>query len=117
MSTAAATEPVPDPLDRTLAALADPARRRVVELLRERPRRAGELAAALAVSPSVMSRHLKVLRDTDLVGESSPDFDARVRIYSLRTGATAGLRAWLEAVEQGWAAQLTALKAHVERGA
>lgn len=117
MSNAAATEPVPDPLDRTLAALADPARRRVVELLRERPRRAGELAAALAVSPSVMSRHLKVLRDTDLVEESSPDFDARVRIYSLRTGATAGLRAWLEAVEQAWAEQLTALKAHVERGA
>jgi DNA-binding transcriptional ArsR family regulator len=117
VSSAATTEPVSDPLDRTLAALADPARRRVVELLRERPRRAGELAAALAVSPSVMSRHLKVLRDTDLVEESSPEFDARVRIYSLRTGATAGLRRWLDAVEQGWAEQLTALKAHVERGA
>jgi DNA-binding transcriptional ArsR family regulator len=117
VNSAAATEPGPDPLDRTLAALADPARRRVMELLRERPRRAGELAAALAVSPSVMSRHLKVLRDTDLVEESSPDFDARVRIYSLRTGATAGLRSWLEAVERGWAEQLTALKAHVERGA
>jgi DNA-binding transcriptional ArsR family regulator len=117
MSSAAATEPEPDPLDRTLAALADPARRRVVELLRERPRRAGELAAALAVSPSVMSRHLKVLRDSDMVEESSPVFDARVRIYSLRTGATAGLRTWLEAVEHGWAEQLTALKSHVERGA
>lgn len=117
MNSAAATEPVPDPVDRTLAALADPARRRVVELLRERPHRAGELADSLAVSPSVMSRHLKVLRDTDLVEESSPDFDARVRIYSLRTGATAGLRTWLEAVEQGWAEQLTALKAHIEHDA
>ena len=116
MSGAAATEPVPGPLDRTLAALADPARRHVVELLRERPRRAGELAASLSMSPSVMSRHLKVLRDSDLVEESSPAFDARVRIYSLRTGATAGLRSWLEAVERGWAEQLTALKAHVERG-
>lgn len=110
-STAAA----PDPLDRTLAALADPARRRVVDLLRERPRRAGELADALSVSPSVMSRHLKVLRDSDVVEEVSPDFDARVRIYSLRSGATAGLRSWLDAVEQGWAEQLAALKAHVER--
>ena len=117
MSDAAATAPVPDPLDRTLAALADPARRRVVDLLRERPRRAGDLAAALSMSPSVMSRHLKVLRDSDLVEESSPAFDARVRIYSLRAGATAGLRSWLEAVERGWAEQLTALKAHVERGA
>jgi DNA-binding transcriptional ArsR family regulator len=116
VTSAAAPEPGPD-LDRTLAALADPARRRVVELLRERPRRAGDLAAALTVSPSVMSRHLKVLRDSDLVEESSPDFDARVRIYSLRTGATAGLRTWLETVEQGWAEQLTALKFHVERGA
>jgi DNA-binding transcriptional ArsR family regulator len=117
VSGAAAAAPVPDPLDRTLAALADPARRRVVDLLRERPRRAGELAAALSMSPSVMSRHLKVLRDSDLVEESSPAFDTRVRIYSLRAGATAGLRSWLEAVEQGWAEQLTALKAHVERGA
>jgi len=112
---AAASAPIPDPLDRTLSALADPARRRVVELLRERPRRAGDLASALSVSPSVMSRHLKVLRDSDLVEESSPVFDTRVRVYSLRAGATAGLRSWLEAVEQGWAEQLTALKAHVER--
>jgi DNA-binding transcriptional ArsR family regulator len=110
------TAPIPDPVDLTLAALSDPARRHVVELLRERPRRAGELAAALSVSPSVMSRHLKVLRDSDLVEESSPEFDTRVRIYSLRGGATAELRSWLEAVEQGWAEQLTALKAHVERG-
>lgn len=114
MSARAATEA--DPLDRTLAALADPARRRVVELLREQPRRAGELANALSVSPSVMSRHLKVLRDSDVVEETSPTFDARVRIYSLRSGATAGLRSWLDEVERGWTEQLTALKAHVEGG-
>jgi DNA-binding transcriptional ArsR family regulator len=109
------TAAVPDPLDRTLAALADPHRRRVVELLRERPRRAGELAVALAVRPSVMSRHLKVLRDSKVVEEASPEFDARVRIYSLRSGATAELRSWLDAVERGWADQLAALKAHVEQ--
>lgn len=113
VSGAAAT---PDPIDRTFSALADPARRRAVELLRERPHRAGELAEALEVSPSIMSRHLKVLRDSDLVEEVSPDFDARVRIYSLRSETTAGLRSWLDAVEAGWAEQLTALKAHVEHG-
>jgi DNA-binding transcriptional ArsR family regulator len=102
-------------LDRTLAALADPHRRQVVELLRERPRRAGELATALAVSPSVMSRHLKVLRQSEVVEETSPEFDARVRVYSLRPGATAELRSWLDAVERGWADQLAALKTHVER--
>jgi DNA-binding transcriptional ArsR family regulator len=106
---------VPAPVDCTLAALADPSRRQVVELLHERPRRAGELATALAVSPSVMSRHLKVLRDCDMVEERSPEFDARVRIYSLRSGATAELRSWLDAIEQGWADQLAALEAHVEQ--
>lgn len=102
------------PLDRTLAALADPQRRRAVDLLRERPRRAGELAQALGVAPSVMSRHLRVLRQSGLVDEVHPDFDARVRIYSLRPGCTAELKRWLDAVERAWADELTALKAHVE---
>lgn len=103
-----------DSLDRTLSALADPARRRAVELLGAEPRRAGELADELQLSASVMSRHLKVLRDVGLVEESSPTFDARVRIYSLRTGATAGLRSWLDVIERSWAEQLGALKTHVE---
>jgi DNA-binding transcriptional ArsR family regulator len=106
----------PAALDRTLAALADPQRRRAVDLLRERPRRAGELAEALAVAPSVMSRHLRVLRESGLVDESHPEFDARVRIYALRTGAVAELKAWLDAVERGWAENLIALKHHVEGG-
>jgi DNA-binding transcriptional ArsR family regulator len=103
------------PLDRTLAALADPHRRRAVDLLRERPHRAGELAAALDVAPSVMSRHLRVLRESGLVEEAHPTFDARVRIYSLRSGAMAGLKAWLDAAEHGWSDGLAALKRHVER--
>ena len=106
----------PVPLDRTLAALADPARRRAVDLLRERPRRAGELAAELEVAPSVMSRHLRVLRQSGLVEERHPDDDARVRIYELRSGAVAPLKAWLDDVERGWADQLAALKRHVEGG-
>ena len=51
-------------LDRTLAALADPTRRGVVELLRKKPRRAGELAEWFGLSPPAMSRHLRVLRTT-----------------------------------------------------
>ena len=46
-------------LDQTLAALADPTRRGVIDLLRRKPRRAGELADALAMSPPAMSRHLR----------------------------------------------------------
>jgi DNA-binding transcriptional ArsR family regulator len=103
-------------LDRTLAALADPHRRQVVDLLRERPHRAGELARALDLAPSVMSRHLRVLRESGVVEESHPEYDARVRIYALRVGATDGLKAWIDAVEAGWADQLAAFKRHVERG-
>lgn len=103
-------------LDRTLAALADPDRRRAVELLRQRPRRAGELAAELGLAGPAMSRHLRVLRESELVEESHPAFDARVRIYSLRPRPMAELRAWLEATEEGWAGQLAAFKAHVEAG-
>jgi DNA-binding transcriptional ArsR family regulator len=101
-------------VDRTLAALADPVRRRGVELLAERPRRAGELADELGVSPAVMSRHLRVLREADLVDEEHPDFDARVRIFTLRPEPMGALRAWVAAAEVGWSDQLTAFRAHVE---
>lgn len=103
-------------LDRTLAALADPNRRRTVDLLRERPRRAGELAESLGLSPPAMSRHLKALRQSGLVEESHPEFDARVRVYRLRPEPMAELKAWLEAAEDLWVDQLSALKAHVEAG-
>jgi DNA-binding transcriptional ArsR family regulator len=102
-------------LDRTIAALADPQRRRAVDLLGARPHRAGELAAALGVTPSVMSKHLKVLRTSGIVEERHPDFDARVRVYSLRAAPMAELRAWLETAERGWVEQLTAFREHLER--
>jgi DNA-binding transcriptional ArsR family regulator len=104
------------PLDLTLDALADPVRRRSIELLAERPHRAGELAGALGVSAPVMSRHLRVLRTAELVDEEHPPFDARVRIYSLRARPIGELKAWLAATEAGWTQQLTAFKDHVERG-
>ena len=103
-------------VDRTLAALADPHRRRAIDLLLERPRRAGELAEALQLPAPTMSRHLRILRQSGLVEESHPDFDTRVRIYALRPGPIAGLKAWLAATEQLWTDQLAAFQAHVERG-
>ena len=101
-------------LDRTLAALADPERRRVVDLLRLRPRRAGELAAEMGLRPPAMSRHLRVLRESGLVAESHPEFDARVRIYTLQPGPMAELKRWLQETEQLWSEQLVAFKQHVE---
>ena len=102
-------------IDDALAALAGPARRRAVELLAERPRPAGELARALELSPSAMSKHLRILRSGGLVTETHPEYDTRVRIYSLQTAAMADLRAWLETAERGWAEQLAAFAEHLER--
>ena len=76
-----------DALDRTLAALADPDRRRAIDLLREGPRRAGELAQAIGLPAPAMSRHLRVLRQSGLVQESHPEFDARVRDLLAAAGA------------------------------
>jgi DNA-binding transcriptional ArsR family regulator len=101
-------------IDRTLAALADPARRRVIDLLRERPHRAGELASATGLSAPAMSRHLRALRTTGIVEESHPEFDARVRIYRLKPEPMAQLKTWLDDTERLWAQQLAAFKAHVE---
>lgn len=107
----------PAALDQTLAALADPHRRRVVDLLAERPRAAGELARALELPAPTMSRHLKTLKESGLVEESHPAFDARVRIYALRPEPMVHLIRWLEEAERLWSEQLAAFKAHVEKGA
>ena len=102
-------------LDRTLAALADPSRRRVVDLLRQRPRRAGELATRMRMSPPALSRHLRVLRRSGLVEEERVEEDARVRIYRLRRKPFRDLQSWLAEVEQVWTHQLDAFKAHAEK--
>lgn len=104
----------PEPVDVTLDALADPVRRRAVELLSTRPRRSGELAKELGVSPATMSKHLRVLRRGQLVAERADDHDARVRVYSLQAATMADLRDWMRRTEQGWVDQLDALRQHVE---
>ena len=104
-------------VDRTLAALADPSRRQVIDLLSRRPHQAGELAREIGIAPPAMSRHLKALKESGLVEESHPEFDARVRIYALRPEPMVHLLRWLEESERLWSAQLLAFKAHIERDA
>jgi DNA-binding transcriptional ArsR family regulator len=104
-------------LDRTLAALADPHRRKAVDLLARGPRPAGELARELGLTPPAMSRHLRALRESGLVAETHPEFDARVRIYALRPEPMTHLLRWLEESERLWSEQLSAFKAHLERKA
>jgi len=104
-------------VDAILAALADPHRRRVIDLLSRGPRSAGDLAREVGLAPPAMSRHLKTLRRSGLVEEFHPDFDMRVRVYVLRAEAMDELKRWLEETERMWAEQLTAFKAHLEKGA
>lgn len=102
-------------LDATLTALADPDRRRAIELLGKAPRRAGELADALGLPAPAMSRHLRILKQSGLVEETHPEFDARVRIYTLKEGGMADLKLWLADTEKLWAAQLTSFRAHMDK--
>lgn len=102
-------------LDGTLVALADPSRRKVVDLLRRQPRRAGELAHALRLTPPAMSRHLRVLRKSGLIEETADESDARARVYQLRPERFRELAGWLAEVERHWHDQLGAFAAYAER--
>ncbi len=104
-------------VDQTFAALSDPTRRRVVELLKSGPRRAGELADELDASRPAMSRHLRVLRQSGLVEvmAGSLEDDARARSYRLCAEPFDELRSWVDDVEAYWAGQLAAFKGHAER--
>ena len=102
-------------LDRTLAALSDPTRRGVIDVLRRKPRRASEIADALSMSRPAMSRHLRVLRRAGLVREEGLPDDARARVYRLERARIAELRGWLEEVEAFWGEQLHAFKEHAEK--
>ena len=101
--------------DAVWSALADASRREIVELLRSGPRSAGEIASRTGLAPSVVSKHLRQLRECDLATESQPDYDARVRIYALNPRPLAELKEWLGATEEMWAGQLSAFKKHIER--
>src|SRR5262245_2244483 len=102
-------------IDRTFAALADPARRRVVELLRSEPKRAGDIAAGLGMSAPATSRHLRLLHRSGLVEATSVEEDARLRVFRLRPEPFVALHGWLAEVERFWAGQLDAFKSYAER--
>ena len=102
-------------LNSTLSALADRNRRAVIDLLKVQPRRAGEIADALSLTPPALSRHLRVLRRSGLIHEEGVEQDARVRIYQLRKEPFDELRIWLQEVESFWLGELAAFRDHVER--
>ncbi len=95
-------------------ALADPTRRRVIELLGNRAHRAGELAAAAGTSAPVMSRHLRILLEAGFVADERVPDDARLRVFRLRPEPVAALQAWLDQLQAHWDEQLGAFKRHLD---
>jgi DNA-binding transcriptional ArsR family regulator len=88
-----------------LVALADPTRRRIVEMLAQRELSAGEIAGRFAVSAPAISQHLKVLRDAQLVRVRA---EAQRRIYELDPDGLGELHAWLGNIRQSWRGRLSA---------
>lgn len=96
----------------TWAALADPNRRAVLELLRERPRPVGELVERLGLSQPGTSKHLRVLREAGLVRARA---DAQRRVYELNGAPLRELDNWLDPYRQFWSERLDALELHLDR--
>jgi DNA-binding transcriptional ArsR family regulator len=106
--------PITADLDLAFGALSDATRREMIRTLLQKPRRAGELAECVAMSPQALSRHLRVLRKAGLVMEEGVENDARVRLYSVHPGAFEPVQHWLAQVEDLWRRQLHAFKAYAE---
>jgi DNA-binding transcriptional ArsR family regulator len=98
-----------------LQALAEPTRLHAVQLLSERPRRAGELAEQLGVTAPAMSKHLRVLLNAGVVSDERLVGDARARLFRLRPESVVALRAWLDQLQAHWDEQLSSFRIHVER--
>ena len=96
-----------------LSALADPTRRRIVELLAAHPMTAGEIHASFPIANPAVSRHLRVLREAGLIKEL-PVSDHRVRLYTLRPDALDPLSSWVAELSRNWQIQLESFKDYVE---
>src|SRR5258708_8943214 len=96
-----------EPSDR-FAALADRARRHLLERLAVRDLAVSELMAGLDISQAAVSQHLRVLREAGLVTARK---EGRHRYYQLRPAALTQLRDWLDELEPFWHARPGALRA------
>jgi DNA-binding transcriptional ArsR family regulator len=101
-------------LDRTLTALADPTRRRLIERVGRRAQRPNELCRGLPMSRPAVSKHLRILREAGLL-EAVPQ--GREMLYRLarRPGGLSEARAYIERVSRTWDRALEAFKAFAEQ--
>lgn len=94
----------------TFDVLAEPTRRHLLDLLRERSRPVGELVGLLGLTQPGVSKHLRVLREAGLVRVRQ---DAQRRWYELRAEPLVEVDAWLEPYRALWASRLDALEQHL----
>lgn len=97
--------------DLAFAALADPTRRAVLDLLRAGTRPAGEIARSFTVSRPAISKHLRILRRAHLVEERR---EGRNRLYQLNPEPLKAVGSWLNQYRSFWIANLEGLKSFVE---
>jgi DNA-binding transcriptional ArsR family regulator len=95
----------------TFDVLAEPNRRRILDILRVREQPVQELVGALALSQPAVSKHLRVLRDAGLVDART---DAQRRIYRVRTEPLQAIDEWLKPYRELWAGALDDLERHLD---
>jgi DNA-binding transcriptional ArsR family regulator len=91
----------------SFAALSDPTRRRIVEMLARGALAAGDIAQRFAISRSAVSQHLKILRDARLVSVRTA---GQQRIYELDPGGLVEIEEWLDGIGPVWQKRLEALQ-------
>src|SRR5688500_5201439 len=91
--------------------LAEPNRRRILDLLRDTERPVGDLVARLAMSQPAVSKHLRVLREAGLVDVRS---EAQRRMYRVRPEPLREVDEWLAPYRRMWAARLDDLERHLD---
>lgn len=96
----------------TFELVAEPTRRRILDLVLERERSVGDLVEQLGLSQPGVSKHLRVLRDGGLVEVRR---DAQRRLYRVRPEPLGEIDAWLEPYRRFWASRLDALERHLDR--
>jgi DNA-binding transcriptional ArsR family regulator len=95
----------------TFEVIAEPNRRRILDLLLDGERPVGELVAAMAVSQPAVSKHLRVLRQAGLVEART---EAQRRIYTVRAAPLLAVDEWLQPYRQLWASRLDALEQYLD---
>ncbi|MGQ0766470.1 MAG: metalloregulator ArsR/SmtB family transcription factor [Gemmatimonadota bacterium] len=93
-------------------AVADPVRREIMTMLRDRVMSAGEIAGCFDISRPGVSRHLRVLRECGLVVD---EVRGRERLYRLDTEPLRPLAGWLAELHDRWSVPLDALATEVHR--